>query len=295
VGDRSSRPKCADARFLADVVREPIGFQLFHPQGPGLIMQMGLFDLASPALSWLDGLMSGWLPATARLVIWAVVAGALSMALYRLASNQARLAAIKAEAVALRKQMAAFDGPFGELWGLTRRNLGLALRQLWVTLVPAVLASVPVIFLLVWISNSFDAVLPASGEPVRIQASATEGQALPPLHWRGDASAQGDGAWTVAWPDASAPIQLLEADNELLLSLPLAAPVGVVHQRRWWNVLLANPAGYLPPGDVDTVEIDLPRQEYLPFGPAWLRGWMPLFFAVVIAVSLLLKVLWRLH
>jgi hypothetical protein len=256
---------------------------------------MGVFDVASPVFAWVDGLMSPWLPATVRLVLWAAVAGIASMALYRVTSNQAKLAAIKAEMASLRQEIAAFDGPFSEMWGLTGRNLRLALRQVWVTFVPAIIASLPVLFLLVWVSNSFDASMPRPGEPVEVQAFAQDGGALPPLHWQGDARTAGEGRWTVAWPDAGRHLELLNADDEVLLTLPPPAPVGVVHQRRWWNVLLGNPAGYLPPGPVDAVEIDLPRREYLPFGPGWLRGWIPLFFAVMIAVSLLLKILWRLH
>ncbi len=257
---------------------------------------MGVFDLASPAFAWLDGLMSGWLPVTIRLIVWAVVAGFVSMALYRLTSNQAKLSAIKAEMAALRQQLAAFDGPFSEMWSLTGRNIALALHQLWVTLVPAVIASVPVIFLLVWVSNTFDATMPKRGQPVAVEAFAADGAAPPPLHWQGkDVAATGDASWTVAWPDAGTPARLVDGDDQVVLTLPTAAPVGVLHQRRWWNVLLGNPAGYLPPGEVDAVEIGLPTQEYLPFGPAWLRGWIFLFFAVVIAVSLALKLLWRLH
>lgn len=256
---------------------------------------MGVFDLASPLFSWLDGLVAGWLPATARLVLWAVVGAVVSMAIYLLTSNQAKLAAIKAEMATLRAKMAAFDGPSSEMWGLVGRNLRLALRQLWVTFVPAVIASLPVLFLLVWVSNSFGATMPRPGEPVEVEAFAHPGETLPDLRWQGEARAEGEGRWTVNWPDAGGSAALLDAGGQVLLTLPPRAPVGVVHQRRWWNVLLGNPAGYLPPGPVDAVEIGLPQQEYLPFGPDWLRGWIPLFFAVMIAVSLLLKVLWRLH
>ena len=71
---------------------------------------------------------------------------------------------------------------------------------------------------------------------------------------------------------------------------------GAIHQRRWWNALIGNPAGYLPsPGDVDAVHLGMPRPEFLPLGPEWLRGWMAYFFGVVIVLSLLLKFLWRLH
>jgi hypothetical protein len=258
---------------------------------------VGLFDLPSPLLTGIDGLMSGWLPDTVRLLLWAVVAAVASMVLYRATSNQARLAAIKAEMVTLRTRIAGFDGPFSEMWGLVGRNLSLALRQLWVTTVPAILASVPVIFLLVWVSNSFDLALPKPGDRVEVEAFARAGDALPALHWRGsgEVRADGPGSWTVTWPAAGATLELRDADDRVLLTLPPAAPVGMVHQHRWWNSLLGNPAGYLPAGAVDAVDIALPARTYLPFGPAWLRGWMPLFFAAVLALSLALKLAWRLH
>ena len=160
------------------------------------------------------------------------------------------------------------------------------------------LASLPVIFILAWVSNTFDARLPAPGDPIRIEAIAVAGRQLPPLRWQGDGevSKERDGLWTIAWPAAAKPLQLVDGDGTVLLTLPPASPVGTIHQRRWWNVLLGNPAGYLPAaGAVDAVELDLPRAEFLPFGPPWLRGWMVWFFGVVLAASLLLKRLWRLH
>jgi hypothetical protein len=280
---------------VADPVRSWLGLaaerQLVEPS-------MGVFDVASPLFAWLDGLMSGWLPDVVRLLLWGVVAAVLSMALYKVTSNQAKLAAIKAEIVALRQQINQFDGPFSEMWSLVGRNLKLALRQVWVTLGPAVIASVPVIFLLVWVSAAFDARWPAPGEQLEVEAHPGAGQTLPELHWRGGDGmvANGAGRWTVTWPGPGGSLELVDADDTVLLQLPPPAPVSVVHQRRWWNTLLGNPAGYLPsPGAVDAIEVELPKQEFLPFGPDWLRGWIPFFFAVVIIVSLLLKFLWRLH
>ena len=38
------------------------------------------------------------------------------------------------------------------------------------------------------------------------------------------------------------------------------------------DALIGNPAGYLPsPGDVDAVHLGMPRPEFLPLGPEWLR------------------------
>jgi predicted AlkP superfamily phosphohydrolase/phosphomutase len=258
----------------------------------------GVFDLASPVFSRIDGLMSGWLPELARLSLWGLLAAFASMGLYRLTSNQSQLAANKEETAALQKKLADFDGPLSELWPLLGRNFALAGRRLWLSLAPALIASVPVIFIIAWVANAFDAHWPAVGDPVEVEAIPSEGHQLPPLRWRGEGEVleQRGGAWTVGWPAAARPLQLLDSDGTVLLSLPTAAPVGGVHQRRWWNVLVGNPAGYLPgPGDVDALELGLPRSEFLPFGPEWLRGWIAYFFGIVVVLSLVLKFLWRLH
>jgi predicted AlkP superfamily phosphohydrolase/phosphomutase len=282
---------------VPDLVRSSLG--LTGAIDPELVEpSMGVFDVASPAFSWLDRLMSGWLPDVARLLFWGIVAAVASMALYKVTSNQAKLAAIKAEIVVLRKRIAEFDGSFSEMWGLVGRNLALAMRQLWVTLVPAVIASVPVIFLLVWVSTAFDSRWPAPGDQLEVEAYPSAGHELPPLHWRGGNGvvADGPGSWSVTWPADGGTMELVDSDETVLLTLPPEAPVGVVHQRRWWNTLFGNPAGYLPsPGDVDSINMELPKREFLPFGPGWLRGWIPFFFGVVIIVSLLLKFAWRLH
>ena len=69
-----------------------------------------------------------------------------------------------------------------------------------------------------------------------------------------------------------------------------------VHQREWWNSLIGNPGGYLPkPGDVAVVHIGLPQPTVIPFGPDWLRGWLPMTLIVLVALSLFLKFHWRLH
>ena len=287
----------ASIEEVPDLVRSSLGLTGNADRG-SVEPSLGVFDVASPIFSWLDGLMSGWLPAAVRLLLWGIVAAVASMALYKVTSNQAKLAAIKAQIVALRKQINEFDGSFSEMWGLVGRNLALAMRQIWVTLVPAIIASVPVIFLLVWVSTAFDSRLPEPGDQLEVEAHPGAGQELPPLHWRGGNGvvANGAGNWQVTWPNDGTTLELVDSSDAVLLTLPPPAPVGVVHQRRWWNALLGNPAGYLPsPGDVDAIDIDLPKREFLPFGPDWLRGWIPFFFAVVIAVSLLLKVLWRLH
>src|SRR3546814_19779777 len=68
-----------------------------------------------------------------------------------------------------------------------------------------------------------------------------------------------------------------------------------LHKEQWWNVLIANPLGYLAADSpLELVEIALPRREVLPFGPWWLRTWEFVFFTTLVAASLAIKLLFRL-
>jgi predicted AlkP superfamily phosphohydrolase/phosphomutase len=258
---------------------------------------MGALDVASPVLARIDARMADWLPDWGRLILWGILAAFGSMALYRVTSNQSRLAANKAEIRTLQKQLNQFNGPFSEAWPLLRRNVMLSGRRVWLTLFPALIGSLPVLFVLAWVSTAFETHWPAPGDQIEVDPRAAGGE-LPPLRWEGSVQAApvGNGTWNVVWPENGTSLTLLDSDGTVLLKLPTTEPVSVVHQRRWWNVLIGNPAGYLPsPGDVDTVAMALPRSEYLPFGPDWLRGGIAFFLGVVLISSLLLKFLWRLQ
>ena len=174
----------------------------------------------------------------------------------------------------------------------------LAGRQLWLTFVPAMIASLPVLFILAWMSNAFDARMPAPGTVVPVTLTAASGHPLPPVSWEGDAKAHetAPGTWDVTWPAEGQSIRLVDSDGSTLLTLPTAAPVATVHQREWWNSLIGNPGGYLPkPGDVAAVQIGLPQPTVIPLGPDWLRGWIPASLIVLVVLSLFLKFHWRLH
>jgi hypothetical protein len=258
----------------------------------------GWLDFASPVLSWIDSVLSALLPNALRIVLWGIAASLGSMLIYRWTSNQARIAELRQQGLEIRKKLNRFDGDFAELRPLLSRNLAIATRHLGLTLIPAMIASAPILVVLIWMSNAFDAAFPPAGEKVVIEAVPDATHQVPPLRWEGGQVETGEksGIWSISWPGEEAPMRLIDSDGITLLTLPTEAPVSTVHQRRWWNSLMGNPAGYLPsPGDIDAVILALPTEEFLPFGPSWLRSWITLFFAVVVIASLGLKFLWRLH
>ena len=253
---------------------------------------MGLFDLPAPLFGITDGVLAAFLPSVVRLILWGVLAGWVSMLVYRLLSNQEKIAALKTRQQQQQKQIAEFDGDFAELLPLIGRTLALGFRQLGHALGPALLASLPALFIIVWVAGAFGYRAPLAGEEISLRAEPGASG----FHWSPPAQAQAtDDGWIVEWPAEGQTLTL--GDNRRpLLVLPLTQAVPVIHKKRWWNLLMANPIGYLPPdGMTDVIHIDLPEQAFISWGPAWMRGWMFSFFASFLLSSLAFKHYLRLH
>jgi uncharacterized membrane protein (DUF106 family) len=251
---------------------------------------MGLLDLPAPLLSAVDAALAGVLPPLIRLLLWGVAAGWLTMLVYRRLSNQEKIGLLKAEQKAQQKRIAEFDGEFSELMPLVRATLGTGFRQLGLALGPALLATVPVLFLVVWVASAFAYQAPEPGAPVRFTAEP----AASGIHWEPPAAAQpAESGWLVTWPAPDSTVVMTDGESPLL-RLPLEHDVPVIHTRKWWNWFMANPLGYLPEGgNVETIHIALPERSYLAFGPQWMRGWMFSFFLTFLLSSVAFKFLLR--
>lgn len=237
---------------------------------------MGILDAPAPLFNWLDDQLAGLLPPVLRLLLWGVVAGVVSMLLYRAISPQASIARGKAELLAARRALDGYDGDFEGARPLMRRLLRVAVGQVGRTGWPGLLASLPVLFVLAWLSNAYGYAYPAPGSAPRIDTTPAQ--------------------YETQWLAEPTPRILVNEGAQVVADVPLQRPVPVVHKPRWWNVLLGNPAGYLPrDAAVDHIRIDLPPKQYLAFGPDWLRGWAPTFFTALLAASIALKVLARIE
>jgi hypothetical protein len=244
---------------------------------------MGLFDLPAPALTWLDMRLAVVLPAAWRLVLWSVVAAVLSMALYWWLSPQKRIGEAKRQLAASKGALDRFNGEFKEALPLMRAMLSQALRQVGLVVGPALVAMVPVLCLITWLSTTYGHSFPKTGAAIRVQTSPeTFAATLSPAP---------------ATAEASHPHLLLtDGAGQMVHEQVLEAPVTTLHKRQWWNVLIGNPAGYLPDAlGVERVDIELSRNQYLPFGPVWLRGWEAVFFVGLFITALAIKLGFRIH
>jgi hypothetical protein len=244
---------------------------------------MGLFDLPAPALTWLDVRLAAVLPALGRLVLWSIVAAVLSMALYWWLSPQKRIVEAKRRLAASKGALDHFNGDFKDAWPLMRTMLSQALRQVGLVTGPALVAMVPVLCLIAWLSTTYGYSFPETGAAIRMQT-------FPETFWATLSPAPA----TAAAPQPR--LLLTDRSGQIVHEQALNAPVTTLHKRQWWNVLIGNPAGYLPDGlSIERIDIGLSRHQYLPFGPAWLRGWEAVFFVGLFVTALAIKLGFRIH
>jgi hypothetical protein len=237
---------------------------------------LGLLDLPSVLLDWCDTMLA-MLPPALRIVVWAALTAAGSMWLYAAISPQRTIVAARAEMIAARHALAEYDGPFEDAWSLIARALGTAMRSLWLVLPAAMLSSLPALVMLVWLSNAYGYRFPDPPDPIgaRVDRPGFDARLV---------------ADSNAGASAAQRLEVLDGQGAVRVTVPLARPTPVVEKRQWWNALIGNPGGYLPPASpVERVQLDLPQADILTVGPVWLRSWMPLFFTVLVICSLLIK------
>jgi hypothetical protein len=234
---------------------------------------MGLFDLPSPLLNFLDEHLFGFLPPVVRILIWAAIGALVSMELYRALSPQAKVAELKVSLLHAQQRVSDFDGEFNEAWPLLGNMLSLALQRIVVVLPSTLIASLPLLIMVVWLDGAYGYSFPPAGQAVQVEAPA-------PF----------TGKWVGAESGQKPHAQILDDKGQVVVDAPVKAAVPVLQKWHWWNVLLGNPAGYLASSaPIETLTIDLPEKQIVAAGPAWLRGWAPSFFLAVLLIAMTLK------
>src|SRR5690606_6684830 len=155
--------------------------------------------------------------------------GIACLELYRVTSPQKRIARIKRDAKQAQQALASYDGEMEGAWPLIKSTLGLSLQRVAIVTPATLLAAYQVVALLAWMRNSYSHVFPPGNEPAAVEVAA-------PL----------EGRWLDSGIDAPPRIQARRPDGGVVLELPLLAAIPVIHKRQWWNLLIENPAGYLP-------------------------------------------------
>ena len=135
-----------------------------------------LFDSLNPVLAIVDRVLAGLsLAPVWRIAVFAALGSLASMWLFKKLSNQAELAELKQKIGQVQKNLVRSNDESGGLGQVLRSNLKLSGRQLWLSFWPALIASIPILFLLVFCSNQFGAEAMDSGARVYVTPVELEG------------------------------------------------------------------------------------------------------------------------
>jgi hypothetical protein len=236
---------------------------------------MGLLDLPSPALLWIDARLASFIPSSARIFVWGGVGAALSMGLYWFFSPQQRMARIALEERRIRIALSDENTEIAEGLASAARLLRLAATRIALLLPSVLVAAIPLVCLTAWLDRQYGRDLPAPGQTVAVTVDPRPFQ----------------GRWIAA--DGAPPsVEVVDERGSVLHSLSISAPVPIIRKRVLWNAVLGNPLGYLPDdSSVERIQLGLPKKQYLIVGPNWVRCWEAPFMAALLIGSVLLKLL----
>ncbi len=175
--------------------------------------ERGFFDLPAPLFDAIDRTLALALPDVARVLVYAVIAAWLSMWLYARVSPQRRLHAVRRALRRSQRRMLDDDIEFSELMRRSRHSLCLGGRQVWMILGPSLLVALPLLFLLCWMSNRFDARLPPTGTAISVCTTPSTAiiDVVPAQN-----AADAQGCRSVMWPSPKQPIVLSDTRHTLL-------------------------------------------------------------------------------
>jgi hypothetical protein len=247
-------------------------------------------------LDAIDGVCAMVLPVGARVALYGLILGALSMLVYWRLAPQVRLRTLKQQVSDGQKALRTYNGTDPrELMRLCKGAIGPAVKQLVYMIGPVLLGMAPVLLVATWLEARFTYRLPIAGETV--DARILPAEASRSARWEpADAVDPGatPGSYSLRWPEAGKSLVLNDStDGQVVLALPTKWPTNRAQRpSRWRTFLEGKDRVDLPQaGAVEAVEMDLPEMRMWSAGPRWLAAWyVP--FTVALAVAALGMKFW---
>ena len=249
---------------------------------------MGFFDLLSPVLSWFDNLVSPFTNEFVRITFWALVSALITSLVFKKLSNPDKISSLKTDLKAKQKELNNHDGEFSEIKDLAIDTMKLSIKRMGLTFMPAMLASIPIIFVLTYLSNNYGLMQPNTGDPIPIQVTWEQSskESLISIVQDGKTLESGE-INSINWPSDSKAIELVEKQNSNILIQFPSQLSSIIHKKQWWNSLIGNPIGYLnDDSNVSHIEFAFKNNKIIEIGPEWMHGWLFVFFFMTILFSI---------
>lgn len=241
----------------------------------------GLFGRLDPIFLFLDGLMP--FPPMIRLLLWGLLAGALSILLYKRFSPQTRLNALAEETSSVRRNLKTMQAGDEGYSTNVMRSVRLSLKRLGLSLAPALLSALPVLFMVSFLDARYGLQDPKPGQPVAVLSERdrdivlNEGQKL-------------SSGWIVSWPGEGETVEVRDTEGTHILSITPDSRPGLASKPTILTFLFGATAGSLPSNSgVESLVVETTPRDIVQKGLIFPYQWTIPFFLAVILASLMLK------
>jgi len=255
---------------------------------------MGLFDVLSPFFLSFDDLLKPFTNSLFRISFWALISAIVSSFAFKKLSNPTKISQLKTKLKAKQNQLNQHDGEFSELKNLAIDTIKLSIKRMVLTFIPALLASIPILFILTYLSNQYELKQPQLNDSIHLNIEWQKDKNQQLVQTQNNTTIKSGAIETINWPAINNPIYLQNSTgNVTIMSFPFNIS-NIIHKKQWWNTLIGNPAGYLTDdSDINSISFDFKPQQIIGFGPPWVRSWLFIYFFMTFSFSIIFLVVFK--
>lgn len=247
-----------------------------------------------PIFNLLENTLLKYLSFPVRVGLWGALCGGAAMLVFYLASDQKKISTLKTKSKELRKKILSLDTEDSEVKRLIKENLSVSLKLLYKVLFPALLSTLPIIVIFLWMDVYYACKVPEAGDTVtvRVASNAEDITFLPE-----DSFETAGPSVKMCIRDNPPPIKLMHSGKMLYQGEPWRPPTRNIIHKKYWNAVLKSEAGYLNPdiSDVDLIEFGFHRNWILKDNQSWYSRWEFLFFLTLAISSLIIKLVFKIE
>lgn len=252
-----------------------------------------MINILFPIFDKIDYWLSLFLPFTIQNLVWGIIAGTFAFIIYWLLSNQDSISNIKNDMKDLRKKM--FDSSLedkAEYNSLAKKNLSLSFKLLGKIILPATLSILPVVIIAIWYDMNHSFFIPFEKEKVTVSSLPNNIDIdVEPF----ELSSKDIDGNTFVYPvhpldEISFYINNISIYSDVLFS----KPIPYITKKKWWNLFLSSPIGYL--SDETNIEVlifNYPEKVVFNKMPKIINGWELLFFVGIFITALPLRIIFK--
>jgi len=247
-----------------------------------------------PIFNFVENAIFSYFSFSIKVGIWGALCGCAAMFVFYFSSDQKSISTLKKRAKTLRKKILDLDTDDSEVKKNIRENLSVSIKLLYKVLFPALLSTLPIIIVFLWMDVYYSFKMPEDGNTINIMvASDAENIGCFP---EGSFEISGSSI-KLRIQDNQRPIKMMYKGKMLYEGKPWQPPTRSIRHKKYWNALLKSEVGYLNKdiSDIEYLGFGFQRNFIFKDNQGWYSRWELLFFIILAIASLIIKLAFKIE